>query len=127
MDAKAARAAGELMLTPSKRTAKTGNDDFLSGNTGQEGQTNLPVPQADGRKERYDGLADDSAETVGHVAITGGAEVEDEPHEDGCGENDRTGTAQVVLDLFPDVDVDRVGTGALVFRQFDEQVVSFLT
>ena len=102
---------------------ETGYDDFLGRNTGDEGQTDLPVPQADGRKERHDGLADDGPETVGHIAIAGRAEVEDEPHEDGSSKDDCTGTAQVILDFFPDIDVDRMSTGPLIFRKLDEQVV----
>jgi energy-coupling factor transport system ATP-binding protein len=66
---------------------ETGYDDFLGRNAGDEGQTDLPVPQADGRKERHDGLADDGPKTVGHIAIAGRAEVEDEPHEDGSGKD----------------------------------------
>ena len=56
-------------------------------------------------------------------SIAAGAEVQQEPDQDGGHENSGPGLFQVALHLFPHIDAYGMEIGHLVFRQLNQEVI----
>ena len=119
-----AHAVGGGDVLDPEEYAAAGNDDFFCRDSGDERYNDLPVAKACRTEQRNRQFSDHGAEALGDVGyVSGGAEVQDHPQDNGSHEDHGSGFGQVVFDLLPDIDGDGPRIWRFIFRQFDQQGV----
>lgn len=112
------------MLGDSEQHGTAGDNHLFGGDSRDERHGDLPVAQAQRLEKGHDHFSKNRSEACFHFrGVAAGAEIQNEPHDNGRQKNRSARFGDEILDFFPDINGHSPSAGRFVFRKLNQKNV----